>query len=238
MTTPEARPNLIRNLLVKAEAAGTTQEERDVYNAKATELMLKWGVELAMLQDPTMRIEEIVIKRIYVKVPKTYSHEYAALGCTVAEALNCKGILTKTDRTGVAIVGHAIDVENVVKLYESLVRQCLTEGATWWHSNVREWMTGMQRYHARRGFIAGFDTAIREKFAQWRKQTIADVPGSAVALRDRASQVRDWIDRNMETKMGRGRGYDASGAGAGYAAGQRADIGTPTVGGVRKAIGG
>ncbi len=231
----DAKIDLIAKLLAKAEAAGTTPAERDALSEKAGELMIKYGIDEAVARAARtgeVRSEEIIKTLTYTDVPRSYSHEYAVLGCRVAENFGVKGILATGNRqkgTGVYFIGFRSDVELVTQLYRSLVRQCTLNLAPWYR-NQTGLITGTERYNAKRGFINGFATGVGAKLAQIRRQVIDDAgPSTALVVRDRARNVDAWIDEHMSLSSTRGRRYDVYARGAGYAAGQRADVGQGTV---------
>lgn len=251
MTAPdtEARALLIKKLLAKAEAKGTTPEERDSFNAKATQLMLQWGIEEALLAgvDPT-KIEKIVTKKIKLAdVPKAYVYEYVSIGVNVAEVLGCRGFFQSTydKRTDLILVGYESDVDRVTQLFQSLALQCTLTLGPWYKTKIREhghWMSGTDKYQAKRSFIRGFAKGVSQKLFTVMKSTKDEAevttPGTALVLVDRATQVTDWIAENMQIGSGGQRRYHTSGREAGYAAGQRADVGQGTMGGGHAAIGG
>lgn len=234
MTTPDDRISLIRKLLAKA-AGAATPEEADAFNAKATALMLKYAIDEALVapQDRTIR-DDIVQRTIVIgDIPKAYSHEFATIGCRVAEKLSCRGLVTKSydNRTHFLVVGHQSDVEAVIELYRSLVIQCTLQLGTWWKRTVRSWMSGPERYHARRGFITGFATGAAEKVAETRRQVVRESGGhgAELVLVARKDQVEQWLNRNMAVGRARGRKTDMSARGAGFRAGQQAHLGGAAV---------
>lgn len=242
MTDPnDSSIERVRKLLAMAENAGATEEERSTFNAKATELMIKYAIDAALLRDPERIDEKIVQKYIYVNVPKSYMFEYVSIGCEVASALNCAGIIGNGSHNvkTLVVVGFESDVASVEQMYRSLVLQCTLELGVWYPNAVRPWMSGTDKFHAKRGFISGYAKGIKTKFEVWRSTVIADAGhGAEVALIDRKLSVRHWIDENMKTRPVGGRKYDVGARASGIAAGQRANIGGASVGGIRRQIGG
>ena len=87
---------IIKALLDKANHPNTSDDERDAYNAKATKLMLQWGVEEAALADAgRAAVEEIVNVTVITNFPKGYSFEGSMVTVEVAKALNCSGYFLK-----------------------------------------------------------------------------------------------------------------------------------------------
>lgn len=232
--TNDAKLELIRKLLVKAEANGTTPEEREALSEKAGALMIKYGIDEAIARATMtgeVRIENVVQRLIHCDVPKSYSHEFAVLGCRIAENFSVKGILALgRTQTGVYLIGFESDVELVVQLYASLVRQCTLNLAVWYRRNKQDWWNGSQRWNAKRGYIHGFGTGVGAKLQAIKKQVVADAGhGAELVLINRDAQVQQWLDENMPTALTRGRRYVNGAHGAGYVAGQQANVGQSTV---------
>ena len=236
----EDRAALIAKLFAKAEAAGASESERDAYNEKATALMIKWGIEDAMLPRPTDRPAEKIIRKVLVfNVPKSYAHEYVVVGISAVEHLNCKGLVSRANGApALLVVGYESDIANAERLLASLTIQCTLALGTWYADNVRPWMNGTDKYNIKRGFIAGFANGIGDKMAAWKKTAVADAaPGAELVLVDRRIQVDNWVDENMSIGKARGRSYRAGAAGAGWRAGQNANLGGTSINGGRKEIG-
>lgn len=233
MTEPEDRALLIKKLLRKAEAVGTTPEEAAAFTAKAEALMIKWGVEEAMLQDADRTQREQIVKRIFVPdCPKTYSHEFTMIGVAIADAFGVRPVLgLKQGKTYLIAVGFASDVMRVGELFASLALQCTVQLGPWYTKNVREWWTGTDKYRAKRGFVSGFARGVGDKLKAIRQQVVASAePGTDLVLVDRSAQIGAWVNANMQLRNGRGRSQDAGASGAGWGAGQRANVGQSTVG--------
>jgi hypothetical protein len=252
MTTPtdqDARAALIKKLLNKAEAKGATDAERDTYNAKATELMVQWSINDAMLAgaDAT-KVEKIVTRRVRLAdVPKAYAYEYVSIGVWVADALGCRGFYQHTHdkRVDLLVVGYEADVDSIVQLFHSLALQCTLTLGPWYKAKIREhgpWMSGTDKYQAKRSFIRGFARGAEDKLRKVRKTTVDEAvvsaPGTDLVLVDREKKVTDWIAGNMQLGSSGQRRYHNTGTAAGFAAGQRANVGQGTMGGGRAAIGG
>jgi hypothetical protein len=240
MTTPsddDGRLLLIKKLLNKAEARGTTEAERAAFQAKATKLIMQWGIDEALLQNADRAVKEQIISRtVTTDVPKAYSYEYTLIGVKVADGLGCRGIFTKVQggATGAIIVGFKSDVDRTVMLFRSLTLQCTLELGSFYDKWVGEYgwrATGTDRYQAKRGFIHGFARGVQEKMAAWKQDTVASsAPGTDLVLIDRTKQIDRWIKDEMSTSPMRGRRYSVDSNQAGRAAGRAADLGQGTVG--------
>lgn len=229
----EARALLIKKLLNKAEAKGVTDAERDTFNAKATELMIKWGIEEAMLVDADRVATEKIVKVEFVTdCPKSYSYEYAALGIRLAEVLGCQGLFQKKHdgRTAVLVVGFEHDVERLGQLYTSLSLQCTYALTTWFTRQDWYGLSGSAKFNGKRSFIVGFGRGVKDKLTEVYRTTVASAaPGTDLVLVDRRVAVSKWIDENMAIGMARGRSYGVSAAAAGSDAGRRANVGQKAV---------
>lgn len=245
MTTPndnEARALLIKKLLDKAEAKGTTQEERDAFSAKAAELMIKWEIDDAMISDADrVEVEEIIKQYVESRAPKSYSHEVCAIGVRVAQALGCRAAFAGA-RTGtrLLVVGFKSDVDRVVILYESLSVQCSAALAADYAAWVRStpWApSGTEKYNWKRSFIRGYADRIGSRLDALRKTVVAQSePGTDLVLVDRSAKVEAHV-AELGWGVSRGRKYGASGYDAGDRAGTRANLGGTGVGGGHSQIG-
>lgn len=234
----ESRALLIKKLLNKAEAKGTTPEERESLNAKATELMVKWGIEDAMLDavSGNPNPEKIVQTLLRGTAPKSYSYEFATIGTEIANALNCRGFLqTQRDNyVALHVVGHESDVRRVEQLFASLGTQCSIELGTAWSAMYTAGWSGTEKWNWKRSYVRGYALGVRHKFEAIKNQ-IAKEPGTDLVLVNRVKQVDSFVSDNLQFRTGRGHKY-GSGLGAGERAGLRADVGQSSTGGSRKAV--
>lgn len=228
----EDRAAKIKKLLAKAE--GTTNEaERDTYNAKATELMIQWGIEEAMLSGDDRPADQIVQREFRTDVPKSYSFEYAKIGIQVANALGAKGLFQrKADgRTVTLVVGFESDLARIELLTQSLALQATTALASFWDRHGHRYYSGAEKFNAKRSFITGFADGVKPKLRAVYDRTVASAGhGAELVLVDRTRQVAAYIDANMTTGTARARRYQQDAHGSGHAAGQRADVGQTRVG--------
>ncbi len=238
MTTPsddEGRLLLIKKLLNKAEAKGTTEAEREAFSAKAAKLIMQWSIDEALLADADrVRVEKIIKKIIAADAPKTYGFEYARIGAAVARGLGCRGIHTQADgRPALIVVGFESDVDRVLMLTQSLSLQCTLNLGTFYrrYVEVTPWASGTDKYQAKRGFIVGFADGVNKKMESWKRDTVASsAPGTDLVLVDRTKQVDRWIQDEIPTRKMSARSYRVDAHGAGKAAGHAADFGQGGVG--------
>jgi hypothetical protein len=248
MTTPgDSRAITIKKLLNKAESRGVTDAERDAFNAKATELMLKWGIEEATLADADRaKIENIVQRVFQTDVPKSYSYEATCIGVEVAKAFNCRGILqhTSSGRVDLLVVGFESDVERVKEMFTSLALQATLALIVWYakqdwrrYDNGRN--IGTNKFNGKRTFLVGFADGVRAKFDAMKTQVIKEsTPGTDLVLVNRVARVDDYIKNEMNVGRSKRRHYLTDARFDGATAGLRADVGGSKLGGNRSQIGG
>lgn len=240
----------INALLAKAEAA-STQEEADTYNAKASELMIRYGVEQAMLaaaRGEADASEEIV--KITIDFKGQFAQAQMRLAWHVAQSLTGEAVtgFKTTDYKGgvhLTLIGFDSDISNVKAMIASLLLQCESEMFDWWEYEKAAYK-GQGQYDktvARRSFIEGYSSAaskkIRDVYSRVVKEEQAKETGTAVALVDRKKQVDNYMRSHFS--VGKGRSSysrsDAAGRSAGRAAGARADVGGRGVSNSRGRIG-
>lgn len=127
--TDEKMLDRVRKLLSKAERAGS-EHEAEAFTAKATELMLKYAIDEAMLQSKGEKPnEKIVAKRVtvegYAKAKLTLMHKVAAgLGLKSVEyTMSRRGWSTGAGE----VLGWESDVAAFDVLFASLQMQAATE---------------------------------------------------------------------------------------------------------------
>lgn len=227
----------IRKLLLKAEAEGTTLEERETLQEKVADLMAKYKITAAHLAvtDPERAKEDPIVYVVGTPIgvgAKTYSKEWVRLGIEVAHAFKLVGLLQPTRQPGLVdlgVAGHKSDVERALFLWDSLQRQAGFALAA--HiASIDVWgqFTGMEKYKERRSFIVGFADGVGHRLHQVYRRAVetSETPGTDLVLRDRSTQVTDWVGRNMSVGKSRGRrSYGWGGMDAGAEAARTADIG-------------
>lgn len=247
--------NKIQALLRTAEDAAKrgSEAERDAFQAKADELIARWGVDVAMLaSDPTRTKEAITTK--HVQCSGIYGKQLThlanwictAMGTTRGYATQKWDGETKKIVDVFAFVGFESDVERATLLYTSLQLQALTSMQQWWKGqqltdpHLVATMTGMEKYIARRSFVEGFASTATDKLRQQLLKTVKETAstGTDLVLRDRRTEVDEWVDKNLALRQGRASKMKRSvdGARAGRAAGHNADTGAGRIGGGRQAL--
>lgn len=231
----------IAGLLAKAERTDN-EHERDAFNAKAEQLMIKYGIEQAELEAAgEVKPEEIIEVRIpftgiYAVVMPDFVH-------TVARALGNLSVLQSTSwdkKTRTAfVIGHKSDVEAAQVLIASLQLQAQSAMKRWWKSfDDKAWMSNMEQYKARRQFIVSFSYGAADRIKSERRTEEATVSaGAALVLASKMDKVKDHVQTKYNPRASRG-GVQGGMAGAaeGRSAGRQANVGTTGISGGRKSL--
>ncbi|MFI5840572.1 DUF2786 domain-containing protein [Catenuloplanes sp. NPDC051500] len=224
--TDQTRLAKIRALLAKAEAT-TFEAERDAYNAKAAELISAWGLEDALREAEAQTPLQVSDK--FIKVTGAYQKDKAILAYQVAEGLGLKAVLHQSGTgkgKGYAthIFGSSEDFVRVELLFTSLLVQ-----ASYGLSVARPYSPFEDVKAYRRSWLAGFTSAIRGRLDAARQQGIREqstgTPGTALVLVDRSKAIQRAVDAYYPKLVTSTRRLTGSGRNAGYAAGQRANLG-------------
>ncbi|WP_107117369.1 DUF2786 domain-containing protein [Streptomyces canus] len=156
---PEALLSKVRSLLRKAENVGATEEEARVYLAKATELMAKYGIEQAMLDD--VAEPERPVDRIVDLYPP-YVKEGRRLLARIGYEMRCRSVYPggKNNRHRVHLFGFEADLQATEVLFASLRLQML-DGAD--RADRRHRPEGEDARAYKRSWMLGF---IREVTAR------------------------------------------------------------------------
>jgi Protein of unknown function (DUF2786) len=232
---PSALLNRVRKLLAKAEAEGVTPPEAEALTAKAAELMARYGIDRARLAASRPDTDRPANRIIDIANPWAQIRAHLLAG--LAGAMRCQCVLLSTSRPGarIHVFGYASDLERADILYTSLLLQ-MARGlaATVVPAGVRSpkaW---------RRSWLLGFVSAViaRVRTAEDRAAAGAEGeeqtgPSTALVLADRALVVRRQLEEAYPVTRKTRITYSGRGYSAGYAQGQRADIGNARLGSAR-----
>lgn len=227
----------ISSLLQKAERTDN-EAERDAFNAKAEQLMLRLGLNQAELEAAgEKKAETIIEERLHWE--SVYAKDMVHLAGLICSGL---GNLTTLQsgrwaRASVYIIGHKSDVELAVKLIRSLELQVTSALAVWQKAN-REERKGLNNYDklvGNRSFMKGFGLTVSNRLATERTQVESEAStGAALVLASKMDRVTAKVEE-MYPKLGKARGgnarYSSLAMADGRKAGQTADIGHKRVGG-------
>ncbi len=234
MTDQERYIEKVQKLLRKAES--TTPEEAEALVEKAQELMTAHAINEAMLahrrQEPSDRVG-----RERIELTGHYAKAESAILSAVARANNCRVAFSPTmkrDLEHIWINGFTRDVARTGMLFSSLLIQAHGAMWTWWKEEreVNPPVSRRDGYYSRRAFLFGFGVAVNRRLDAARvrvEEVLADEDTSvALVVRDRRTQVKDWVDStygHLTTHRVGASVLPGGAAGAGREAGERADIG-------------
>ncbi|MFB7543557.1 DUF2786 domain-containing protein [Streptomyces zaomyceticus] len=230
----------VKSLLRKAENEAATEEEARAYLAKATELMAKYGIEQAMLDDlatPTGPLDKVV------EVHPPYAKEMRRLLSCIAGAMRCRSVYPggKANRLRIHLFGFEPDIQASEVLFASLRLQML-DGAD--RADRRYRPAGEDARAYKRSWMLGFIREVTDRIraaqeaaraAAEREQEATESTGSvgrsvALVLADRSTVVNARLSDRYPT-LGKSRPTKFKGTGywQGRIDGQQADIGGPNV---------
>jgi hypothetical protein len=223
---PSALLDRVRKLLAKAEAEGVTPPEAEALTAKAAELMARYGIDRARLAASRPDTDRPGNRVIDIANP--WAQVRAHLLAGLAGAMRCQCVLLSTDRPGarVHVFGYSSDLERADILYTSLLLQMarglaaavVPAGVR----SVRAW---------RRSWLLGFVSAVVGRVRAAEERAAADPgpspagPSTALVLADRAVEIRRRLEEAYPVTRRTRITYSGRGYRAGYAQGERADIG-------------
>lgn len=241
MTDISKKIELARQMLAKAES--TTPEEAEALTAAAEKIILRYGIDEAMLaaSDPS-RQEEMVKDRTLM-----FEGRYAdARLRSVYSALEAFGTCYFLRvRTGVTtfyldVYGRKSQVERMVILGASLDAQAMISLNNWWREE-RRWHKGIstehQKFIARREHLLGFGEGARVRVLSEKKQVQDETPGAALVLADESALAKEFAKKSVKVSSSRSyRSQDSYSRNQGFEAGRKANVGT-TQATIRKQIG-
>ncbi|WP_240686959.1 DUF2786 domain-containing protein [Amycolatopsis suaedae] len=220
----------VRKLLAKAENPAVTEAEAEAYNAKAAELIARYGIDRAVLAATGGDPDEIVGLTINLENP--YSRDKAYLVGCVADPLRCRVVLTLVGQRvkSVTVFGFRSDAERVELLFTSLLLQASTQ-----LTRVRpDCLTGRRQSVAayRRTWLSGFGNAVRQRLleAEMRAAREYDAasnggPSTELVLRDRELMLDEAYQAEFgQVKFATPRQLSGTGYGDGLVAGKAADL--------------
>lgn len=227
--SPDAQLARIRKLLAKAEDDAATPAEAEAFTAKATQLMAAYGISRAMVAAADPSSDRPGDRILVMDAP--YALDKSNLLSSVAAPLRCRSVRRIDYPNGqkdisVHLFGYDSDLDRVMLLFTSLLVQA---------ANALRALPIPSFEHPaafRRSWLAGYSAAIHKRLTEAESAAADDVdtgPGSslAVVLADRRAVVDHRVRQEYpHLSTGRGRSLSGSGGSAGYAAGQRAHLGS------------
>ena len=228
-TNLEAMQRKIAGLLRKAEGASTTAEA-GAFASKAEQLMVKYSIDAAMLA--TEEKEAIITRHVDIKGIYALPTTIGLNGLAKALGTTQYWIMGRQSKSHTGVIcGFQGDVDTLVMLWSSLTLQATTAMQQWAAQNDRlKEMTPFEKFNERRTFLMGFWVRASKRAEDAFKVAVKEADaeysgGAALALVDRAAQVKAHMPANMKTQKSRTKtgSWDASKAGA--AAADKADLG-------------
>lgn len=224
--------DLIAQLLAKAES--TTPEEAEALTEHAERLMIKYGIEQAVIDAKrtggSLKAEKIVTETLHFT--GVYRGEMINLGFAVTSALGSLRALRNGNGAAKVVtlwvIGFESDVAQAKQLIDSLAIQAAIAMNAWWKINKSDfsYYTGSEKSKARRAFINGFSRGAAKRITDSRATIIAEAgTGTEMVLVGRDQKVQAYMDETIgRTRRSRaGQASDHRATGQGFAAGQRAN---------------
>lgn len=226
---------LIQQLLAKAES--TTPEEAEALTEHAERLMVKYGIEQAVIDSKKSEKDGDKIVQEYIEFTGAYRLEWIVLGHQVCLGLGSLRTLKSTWKNKWArlyIIGYASDVARAKMLIESLQAQCQVAVRAWWRTAKGQY-AGAPSYDqeaARRSFASGFGIGAGTRIRDNRLQVVEESgSGTELVLVSRDAKVQQHFDTiakgTSRSRAGKGS-WEARGHG--IVAGQNANTGDKSVG--------
>lgn len=230
---------LIQQMLAKAES--TTPEEAEALTEAAEKLMIKFGINQAMIdakRQKDSKPEEMITARV------TFSGSYTAYQVRgMAAAASAFGtirvLMQKRGKreSDLILIGYDSDVTQIKMLIESLILQSVVAMRDWWKNYPdRGYLTTQQGTMARRQFFASFGYGAADRIKSSLITATSETTGSEIALRDRGQAAADYMNSQFRTRRGTGVRGSFHGASEGREAGRRANTGGTAVTGSRAAL--
>lgn len=229
-TKQESIVQKVRNLMAKAEDPAATRHERELFSAKAEELVARYAIDLALLEEKQGKGKPVLRT---VDIDGTYGKPKHLLFQQIAKAYGCRAV--RNTPVTEQVVGFEGDLDIVETLYHSLVLQGVNAMLSEYRSD-RSFRSAFMY-----GFATRAGTRLRDMRAkvdrEVREEDAAAGTGTALVLADRSREVNaaaaEHFGRVTSTKAG---ARDRSGHNAGASAANRADVGGARLGGSRRAL--
>lgn len=240
----ESIADKITKLLAKAES--TTPAEAEALTAKATELMIRWSIDEAVIAARRGgKVADKIVEKT-IEVGGIYWMAHQSLGIKVGSSFGFKCVQRNWSyqpkmKGAFMWVGFESDITKAELLYTSLLIQSATGLAKFskqWKNDFPQ-LGGMEAFKARRSFLFGFGDAVYDRLvAQFRVETAkasrAENDGARgttsveLVLADRKQQVRSYYDEkygHLRASKGKRLSGGVGGRQAGVNAGMAANLG-------------
>lgn len=201
----------INALLAKASAT-TVAAERETFMEAAERLMVKWGVDDAMLLDAEQR----AVKRARVQIEQRRYRVEGTSASLLAELVAARaaaglgpirGLISRGSHYWWA-VGYTDDLARVEMYVPHIVRQARDA----WKAHLRNYYFNQRD---RVAFFESFGWAVRHRLEAMFRAEAAESSGAALVLAGRAEAVSEFVSvptarpRRAFGDVGRSAGWDA-----------------------------
>lgn len=210
----------VAKLLRQAESVVGTPEEA-VFHARAFELMAKYGIELATIEQARRGLDAKIPDAIKwtVTIEGKYVPQQGLLLFGLIQTLHCELVYYPyPDRYPVEVYGVRRHIHRIQALWEILQPQAVRLVET---ARPPGNPTAGETRRYRRAWIAGFAARVRERLEEQEAKAIESADAGALVIYD--DDARRALSRRQKDYPGRLRkaGPLTSYSAAGYAHGQR-----------------
>lgn len=192
----------IKALLAKAKST-THEHERELYQRRAEQLMVKWGVDDAMLA--AEEDAEIITEQFRMDIEPVGG--WCVLLDNMAKGLGTVRVLAAGELVGdfviLYLVGHRSDVDRL-KMFWNLIHPQASEALqAYWDRYIHfmppteailDWLAISKRSQ----FLAAYGNAVGDRLRHEQNAASTSVSGSELVLFDRKRQVDDFVEENIK----------------------------------------
>lgn len=192
----------IKALLAKAKST-THEEERKLYQRRAEQLMIKWGVDDAMLAAEEDR--EIVTVQFTMDVQPVGG--WCVLLDNIAKGLGTVRVLAAGDLVGdfviLYLVGHRSDVDRLKMFWDLIHPQAADALQGYWDRYIHfmppteailDWLAISKKAQ----FLASYGSSVGARLRAEQHEASVTTSGSDLVLFDRKKKVDDFVEENIK----------------------------------------
>lgn len=223
----------INALLAKA-ASTHSAHEAEAFSRKAEELMVKWGINDAMLESSSGDVKSTNVIEQSIHFHGIYAKAMAGFfGPSIVRGLGSMKMVLGHSGTSLYIIGMPSDVNRAVELIGSLDTQAMAAMRRWWKDfPSRVFLTGSEGYRERRAFLIAFGRTVQTRLENLRREE-ESTESTATALAVRSTAVDEAFAEmypSLRASSSRLKGSSYGGRVAGESAGRNAGLSTTKIG--------